>query len=87
MCVNYNLTYRLFAVGTEVAKQAADIILMDDNFSSIVRAVKEGRVMYDNIKKLLACTMLHSFPEVWPIVLNFCFGMPSAITPLQVRKK
>jgi len=37
--------------GSEVAKQAADIILMDDNFSSIVRAVEEGRVMYDNIKK------------------------------------
>ena len=72
-------------LGSEVAKQAADIILMDDNFSSIVRAVKEGRVMYENIKKLLAYTMPHSFPEVWPIIINFCFGFPQGITALQVK--
>uniref|UniRef100_A0A915DYZ5 Cation-transporting P-type ATPase N-terminal domain-containing protein n=1 Tax=Ditylenchus dipsaci TaxID=166011 RepID=A0A915DYZ5_9BILA len=70
--------------GSEVAKQASDIILMDDNFSSIVRAVQEGRVMYDNIKKLLAYTMPHSFPEVWPIIINFCFGWPVGITALQI---
>ncbi|KAF7632326.1 Cation_ATPase_N domain-containing protein [Meloidogyne graminicola] len=67
--------------GSEVAKQAADI---DDNFSSIVQAVKEGRTMYENIKKLLAYTMPHSFPEVWPIIINFCFGMPVGITALQI---
>lgn len=57
---------------------------MDDNFSSIVGAVEEGRVMFDNIKKLLAYTMPHSFPEVWPIIVNFCFGWPVGITALQV---
>uniref|UniRef100_A0A1I8AYZ5 Cation_ATPase_N domain-containing protein n=1 Tax=Meloidogyne hapla TaxID=6305 RepID=A0A1I8AYZ5_MELHA len=89
--------------GSEVAKQAADIVLVgilfsmtkqifsiiylnlkDDNFSSIVQAVKEGRAMYENIKKLLAYTMPHSFPEVWPIIINFCFGMPVGITALQI---
>ncbi|CAK5081638.1 unnamed protein product [Meloidogyne enterolobii] len=70
--------------GSEVAKQAADIVLIDDNFSSIVQAVKEGRAMYENIKKLLAYTMPHSFPEVWPIIINFCFGMPVGITALQI---
>ena len=70
--------------GSEVAKQAADIILMDDNFSSIVQAVEEGRTMYENIKKLLAYTMPHSFPEVYPVVVNFCFGWPAGITALQV---
>ena len=39
-------------LGSEVAKQAADIILIDDNFSSIVKAVEEGRLMYENIKKV-----------------------------------
>lgn len=39
--------------GSDVAKQAADIVLVDDNFSSIVRAVEEGRLMFDNIKKLM----------------------------------
>lgn len=48
--------------GSDVAKQAADVILMDDNFSSIVGAVQEGRVMYENIKKLLGYTMPHNFP-------------------------
>ncbi|KAI3420118.1 hypothetical protein GPALN_003443 [Globodera pallida] len=70
--------------GSEVAKQAADIVLVDDNFSSIVRAVEEGRVMYENIKKLLAYTMPHSFPEVWPVIINFCFGFPAGITALQI---
>ncbi|KAI1707298.1 e1-E2 ATPase domain-containing protein [Ditylenchus destructor] len=70
--------------GSEVAKQAADVILMDDNFSSIVLGVEEGRLMYDNIKKLLGYTMPHSFPEVWPIIINFCFGFPVGITALQI---
>lgn len=47
--------------------------------------MQEGRVMYDNIKKLLAYTMPHSFPEVWPIIINFCFGWPVGITALQVN--
>uniref|UniRef100_A0AC34F342 Cation-transporting P-type ATPase N-terminal domain-containing protein n=1 Tax=Panagrolaimus sp. ES5 TaxID=591445 RepID=A0AC34F342_9BILA len=70
--------------GSDVAKQAADIILMDDNFASIVGAVCEGRLMFDNIKKLLAYVAIHSTPEIWPIVINFCFGFPLGITSLQV---
>jgi sodium/potassium-transporting ATPase subunit alpha len=70
--------------GSEVAKQAADIVLMDDNFASIVRGVLEGRMIFDNIKKLLAYVMLHSFPELWPIIINFCFGMPLGMTTLQI---
>ncbi|KAL3078278.1 hypothetical protein niasHT_032684 [Heterodera trifolii] len=70
--------------GSEVSKQAADIVLVDDNFSSIVHAVEEGRVMFENFKKLLAYTMPHSFPEVWPVIINFCFGFPPGITALQI---
>lgn len=57
---------------------------MDDNFASIVRGVKEGRMIFDNIKKLLAYVMLHSFPELWPIIIHYCFGMPVGMTNLQV---
>lgn len=70
--------------GSEVAKQASDIILMDDNFSSIVKGVEEGRLMYENLKKLLGYTMPHTFAEAWPVILSFCFGFPMGITALQV---
>uniref|UniRef100_A0A914Z932 Uncharacterized protein n=1 Tax=Panagrolaimus superbus TaxID=310955 RepID=A0A914Z932_9BILA len=51
--------------GSDVAKQAADIILMDDDFSSIVHGVQEGRLMVENIKKLLAYIAAHCVPEFW----------------------
>ncbi|KAH7695126.1 Protein CATP-2, partial [Aphelenchoides avenae] len=70
--------------GSEVAKQASDIILMDDNFSSIVKGVEEGRLMYENLKKLLGYTMPHTFAEAWPVILNFCFGFPMGITAIQI---
>jgi len=72
--------------GSDVAKQAADIVLMDDNFASIVKGVEEGRLMFDNIKKLLVYTMPHCFPQVWSIVLYYCFGMPLGLSALQVKK-
>ncbi len=68
--------------GSDVAKQAADIVLTDDNFSSIVGAVEEGRLMFDNIKKLMAYVLSHAFPQVWGILINYCFGMPAGITTL-----
>ena len=70
--------------GSDVAKQAADIILMDDNFASIVKGVQEGRIMFENIKKLLAYIAVHCVPELWGIVINFCFGFPLGITSLQL---
>uniref|UniRef100_A0AC34F4S3 Cation-transporting P-type ATPase N-terminal domain-containing protein n=1 Tax=Panagrolaimus sp. ES5 TaxID=591445 RepID=A0AC34F4S3_9BILA len=70
--------------GSSVAKEASDIILMNDNFASIVDGIREGRMMFDNIKKLLGYTQIHSFPEIWPIIINFCFGFPVGITPLQI---
>uniref|UniRef100_A0A914DT31 Cation-transporting P-type ATPase C-terminal domain-containing protein n=1 Tax=Acrobeloides nanus TaxID=290746 RepID=A0A914DT31_9BILA len=70
--------------GSDVAKQAADIILTDDNFSSIVEAIQEGRLMFDNIKKLMAYILTHTFPEVWAIMLNFCFALPIATSSLMI---
>lgn len=71
--------------GSDVAKQAADIVLTDDNFSSIVNAIQEGRLMFDNIKKLMAYILAHTFPEIWAVVVNFCFGLPIATSSLMVR--
>jgi sodium/potassium-transporting ATPase subunit alpha len=57
---------------------------MDDNFSSIVHSIKEGRTMYDNLKKTFGYTLPHLIPEVLPIILNLILGMPLGLTALQV---
>lgn len=64
--------------GTDVAKEAASMILTDDNFASIVNAVKEGRVIYDNIKKFVAYIFAHLGPEAAPFIL-FVLGTKAAI--------
>ncbi len=68
-----------------MAKQAADIVLMDDNFASIVKGIEEGRLLFDNLRKSIAYTLTHSMPEVVPICLSFIFGIPMTLTTLQVR--
>ncbi|KAF1326577.1 putative hydrolase, partial [Globisporangium splendens] len=70
--------------GSDVAREAADIILMDDNFSSIVRGVEQGRTIYDNLKKTIGYTLTHLWPEIAPVALNLAFGMPAALTSLQI---
>lgn len=66
--------------GTEVSKQAADMILLDDNFASIVLGVKEGRRIFDNLKKTIAYTLTSNTPEMLPFVLYACVGMPLPLT-------
>ncbi|CAH0579182.1 unnamed protein product [Chrysodeixis includens] len=66
--------------GTEVSKKAADMILLDDNFASIVLGVQEGRRIFDNLKKTIAYTLTSNTPEMLPFVLYACLGMPLPIT-------
>ncbi|XP_039765251.1 sodium/potassium-transporting ATPase subunit alpha-like [Pararge aegeria] len=66
--------------GTEVSKQAADMILMDDNFASIVLGIQEGRRIFDNLKKTIAYTLTSNTPEMLPFVLYACLGMPLPMT-------
>ncbi|KAJ0404408.1 hypothetical protein P43SY_007661 [Pythium insidiosum] len=70
--------------GSDVAREAADIVLMDDNFSSIVRGVAQGRVIYDNLKKTIAYTLTHLLPEVASAAVNLTLGMPAGLTALQI---
>ena len=57
--------------GSDVAKEAADVLFMDDDFASIVMAIKEGRTLFDNLKKAIAYTLCHCILELAPILLNF----------------
>jgi sodium/potassium-transporting ATPase subunit alpha len=70
--------------GSAVAQEAADILLMDDNFASIVNGIEEGRIIFDNIKKTIAYTMAHIFPEVLSAVLSLLAGLPAGLTAMQV---
>ncbi|XP_036149154.1 sodium/potassium-transporting ATPase subunit alpha-B-like isoform X1 [Monomorium pharaonis] len=62
--------------GSDVAKNAADMILMDDNFASIVTGVEEGRLIFDNLKKSIAYTLTSSVPEMLPMLSGLLFAIP-----------
>lgn len=70
--------------GTDVAKEAAKIVITDDNFGSIVTAVHEGRVVYGNIKKVVLLLMSTSFAEVLVLLLAVMFGYPPPFAAVQI---
>ncbi len=70
--------------GTDVAKGAADMILLDDNFASIVAAVREGRRQYDNIKKFVTYLLSSNTGEVIAIFVNILLGGPLILLPVQI---
>lgn len=70
--------------GTDVAKEIADIILLDDNFATIVHAIEEGRAVYDNIRKFTSYVLASNVPEVVPYLGYGFLGMPLALTIPQV---
>merc|ERR1711931_584832 len=62
--------------GSDVSKQAADVILLDDNFASIVTGVEEGRLIFDNLKKSIAYTLTSNIPEISPFLLFILADVP-----------
>ncbi|MFD0987914.1 cation-transporting P-type ATPase [Methyloligella solikamskensis] len=70
--------------GTEAAKEAAEMVLTDDNFASIVAAVREGRTVYDNLTKVIAWTLPTNGGEAFTIILAILFGLTLPVTPVQI---
>ncbi len=70
--------------GTDVSKEASQMVLLDDNFATIVNAVEEGRIVYDNIRKFVKYTMTSNAGEMWVMVLGPLLGMPLPLLPLQI---
>ena len=72
------------ASGTDVAREAADMVLLDDNFATLVPAVLEGRTIFDNLKKSIGYTVTHAVPEVAPFFALILFGIPLPLTVLLI---
>jgi calcium-translocating P-type ATPase len=70
--------------GTDVAKEAADMVLLDDNFASIVGAIEEGRAVYQNIRKFLTYILTSNIPELVPFLAFMLFRIPLPLTVIQI---
>jgi calcium-translocating P-type ATPase len=70
--------------GTDVAKEAADIILLDDHFATIVAAIEEGRAVYDNVRKFLTYILTSNVPEMVPYLAFVLFRIPLPLTIIQI---
>jgi Ca2+-transporting ATPase len=70
--------------GTDVAKEAADVILTDDNFAAIASAIEEGRAVYDNLRKFITYIFASNVPEVLPFLLSALVNVPLALTVTQI---
>ena len=70
--------------GTDVAREASDLVLLDDNFATIVGAVREGRRIYDNIRKFIRFVMAGNAGEIWTVFLAPFLGLPIPLTPIQI---
>jgi sodium/potassium-transporting ATPase subunit alpha len=79
-----NIGIAMGITGTDVAREAADMVLLDDNFASIVNAIEEGRGIFENIRKFISYIFASNVPEIIPYIAYIIFRIPLPLTIMQI---